>query len=197
MKNLLILLLITAAVVGCTKDASHNPENTEVSTENKVARSSPNAFEQYDPSTAEGAVALQRKMSCSLTDREAVTFVWYGKGYSRVPGERDRHIFNLEGMNVRQCHTLNDPIRGEGYRHVSRELMLYLDPITNEILDKFENPWSGESNEVIHVANDPVNSRPTFGRDKNGEIMPIKYRKINSRGIDSFTFVCRNVYRKS
>ena len=186
MKNLLILFLIAAAVVGCTKDASHNPEKTEVSTESMVARSSTDAFEQYDPSTAEGAIALQRKMSCSLIDSEAVTFVWYGKGYSRVPGERDRHIFNLEGMNVRQCHTLNDPIRGEGYRHVSRELMLYLDPITNEVLDKFENPWSGESNEVIHVANDPVNSRPSFGRAENGEIMPFKYRKINDAYLISY-----------
>ncbi|NJO12228.1 MAG: DUF1838 family protein, partial [Gammaproteobacteria bacterium] len=38
-----------------------------------------------------------------------------------MPGERDRLLFKVEGMNVRQCGTVEDPQRGQGYRLVSRE----------------------------------------------------------------------------
>jgi hypothetical protein len=105
-----------------------------------------------------------------------VTYTWSGRAWARVPGERDKHVFNLEGMNVRQCVTIEDDKRGQGFRLVSREIMLYLDPKTNEVLRTWENPWTGASNEVIHVANDPVNGRPTFGRDKEGNpsVRPLK-----------------------
>ena len=39
---------------------------------------------------------------------------------------------------------------------------LYLDPQTNEILRTWENPWTGKTNQVLHVANDPVNQRPFY-----------------------------------
>jgi hypothetical protein len=48
--------------------------------------------------------------------------------------------------------------------------MLYLDPETNEILRSWTNPWTGEEVEVMHVSNDPVNSRgPRFARDEEGK----------------------------
>lgn len=136
--------------------------------------------EVIDTSTAEGYVAVQRKISCSTRDAHPVTYWWSGRVYSRMPGERDRHLFNVEGMNIRQCGTVSDEERGEGYRFVSREIMLYLDPETNEILREWENPWSGETVEVIHVANDPVNARaPTFGLDENGQVQELRLREIN------------------
>ena len=47
--------------------------------------------------------------------------------------------------------------------------MFYLDPVTDEVLRNWENPWTGETNEVIHVANDPVNMRrPFFPYDADG-----------------------------
>ena len=105
-------------------------------------------------------------------------YTWSGRAYARVPGERDKHVFNLEGMNVRQCiYGIEDEKRGKGYRLVSREIMLYLDPKTNQVLRTWENPWTGAGNEVIHVANDPVNGRPNFGRDKlrdNSSVRPFK-----------------------
>jgi len=125
---------------------------------------------QIDPNTGEGAIQLNRKLHCSLNDGEEVTYRWFGRAYARVPGVRDKHIFNLEGMNVRQCVTVTDPKRGKGYKMVSREIMLYLDPKTNEILRSWENPWTGDTNEIIHVANDPVNSRePSFPIGKDGK----------------------------
>jgi hypothetical protein len=64
---------------------------------------------------------------------------------------------------VRQCVTVTDPARGQGFRMVSREILFYKDPTTGEIIDEWKNPWSGETVKVLHIANDPVNMRaPVF-----------------------------------
>jgi len=137
--------------------------------------------ELIDPNSPEGYVKLNRKVQCSLNDGEETVFRWTGRLYSKVFGEPDRHLFNVEGMNVRACVTVKDPKMGDGYRMVSREIMLYLDPETNEILDTWENPWTGQTNEVIHVHNDPVNSRgASFGYNRDGS--PKKFEHINING---------------
>lgn len=135
--------------------------------------------DRIDMSTPDGYVQANRKITCSTMDGKAVTYTWAGRVYARVPGERDRHLFNVEGMNIRQCGTVTDDVRGTGYRMVSREIMLYLDPETNEVLREWENPWTGETVEVIHVANDPVNGRPSFGRDAEGNPSIRPLRVIN------------------
>ncbi len=134
-----------------------------------------------DPNSAEGFVALNRKVQCSLEDASPQVFEWSGNGYARVPGEPDRKLFGLLGMNIRQCVTIEDPDRGTGYRLVSREIMLYLDPTTGEIMRIFDNPWTGAQNQVIHVANDPVNGRPTFGLDADGNERSFAYRDVNGQ----------------
>lgn len=137
------------------------------------------AADKIDPISPDGFVQTSRKVHCSLNDSEPQVFTWQGRAYARVPGEKDINVFNLDGMNIRQCVTVKDEKRGTGYRMVSREIMLYLDPKTNEVLRKFENPWTGASNEVIHVANDPVNGRPTFGRDAEGKPSTYPLKEIN------------------
>jgi Protein of unknown function (DUF1838) len=123
-----------------------------------------------DPQKPEDALLLNRKMSCSLEDGLPVIHWWKGSMMSRVPGERDRLLFNVQGMNIRQCGSVSDPKRGPGFRSVSREVMLYLDPQTNEVLRRWKNPWTGEEVEVIHVANDPVNMRaPTYAFGADGK----------------------------
>ena len=125
---------------------------------------------RLDPDNPDDVIKIQRKWNCSLIDGEPVIYWWYGTMYSRVPDERDRVLFNVQGMNVRTCGTVRDDVRGTGYRSVSREVMFYLDPETDEILRTWENPWTGKVNTVIHVANDPVNMRrPVFPYDENGE----------------------------
>ena len=64
-----------------------------------------------DLDTPEGQVAANRKIQCSTVDEKPVVYTWQGRAYSRVPGERDRHLFNLDGMNIRQCVTVEDPVR--------------------------------------------------------------------------------------
>lgn len=123
---------------------------------------------KLDLSTAEGANLAMRKIQCSSKDAEPALYWWQGETLSRVPGEPDRRLFRVEGMNVRQCVTIEDPQRGKGWRLVSRELLLYLDPKTGELLKTWQNPWTGKTVQVIHTANDPVNQRPSFTTGRDG-----------------------------
>ncbi|MCS6946533.1 MAG: DUF1838 domain-containing protein [Steroidobacteraceae bacterium] len=123
-----------------------------------------------DPQKPEEALLLTRKMLCSLEDGKPVIHWWRGSMLSRVPGERDRVLFNVQGMNIRQCGSVDDSQRGPGFRSVSREVMLYLDPSNDQVLRTWRNPWTGEEVEVVHVANDPVNMRtPLYARDADGK----------------------------
>lgn len=133
--------------------------------------------------TRTGAEALQwsARMTCGTTEANVVRYgFWEGRLYSRVPGERDRHLFDVMGVNTRTCARLTDPVRGEGFRSVSREVMFYLDPATGEVIDRWKNPWTGEEVEVVQVANDPVNMRePTFALRKDGTPLTVKLRQYD------------------
>lgn len=119
-------------------------------------------------SPTDDQIAVFRKIQCSTADLEPVVYHWSGRVWSRVPGEPDRHLWNVEGMNIRQCVSVTDPARGQGVRMVSRELMFYLDPESGAVLDRWTNPWTGKTNRVFHVANDPVNQRPVFPKAADG-----------------------------
>lgn len=103
-------------------------------------------------------LAAMRKIQCSLKDGEAVTWYWNGYAYSRVPGEPDRTLFAVEGMNIRQCGPLGGATDGS-FKMVTREVLLYKDPKTGAVLRTWDNPWTGKQVKVVHVTNDPVNQR--------------------------------------
>ena len=123
---------------------------------------------QLDPGDAGDALTLNRKVMCSTEEGKAITYWWHGEAYSRRMGERDKLLFNVEGMNVRACSSVDDDEKGAGFKLVSREILLYKDPVTDEVLATWENPWTGETVDVLHVANDPVNfTMYETGRDGN------------------------------
>ena len=109
------------------------------------------ALDLDDPADA---LSAMRKIQCSLVDGEPAVYFFEGNVFSRVPGERDRFLFSYEAFNVRTCVATDDG----GFRLVSREALFYEDPQTGEILRTWDNPWTGEAVEVLHVANDPVNN---------------------------------------
>lgn len=113
---------------------------------------------KLDLATPEGVLQANRKIQCSTKDNVPVTYWWVGDMHSRVPGERDRLLFKVEGMNVRQCVAIDDPAKGKGFKLVTRELLLYRDPATGQLARTWKNPWTGEELPVIQTANDPVNS---------------------------------------
>lgn len=126
------------------------------------------ATDRIDLSTPEGALQANRKIHCSLKDNQPIFYTWEGEVFSQRMGEPDRKLFKVSGMNVRQCVSIDGGKRGTGYRLVSREVMLYLDPKTGEPLDSWHNPITNRDVSVMHVQNDPVNGRPTFPYAKDG-----------------------------
>ena len=135
-----------------------------------LASSSAFAAKPLDLATPEGGIEAFRKVQCSTVDKQPVVYYWVGETFSRVPGEPDKRLFRFEGMNVRQCVTVVDPVRGAGFRQVSREVLFYQDPVTGQILDEWKNPWTGETVKVLHIANDPVNFRaPVFPKGADGK----------------------------
>jgi hypothetical protein len=129
----------------------------------------------------EAAIEWGAKATCGTTEQGVTRYgMWEGRLYSRAPAERDRLIFAVIGINTRQCARVTDPQRGIGFRSVSREIMVYLDPATGEIIDQWKNPWTGETVDVIHVANDPVNMRaPMHALRVDGTPHRISFRRYD------------------
>ena len=123
-----------------------------------------------DITTSEGIAKVERKIQCSLEDDEHTIFWWHGKAYGRRMGMSDKLLFLVEGMNIRNCATVYDKDGNYGWRIISREILLYKDKKTGEVLREWKNPYTNEIVEVMHVANDPVNQRPMYGFDRNGNV---------------------------
>ena len=116
--------------------------------------------------TPDAQVRAMRRIQCSEVDGQPAIYYWHGYAYSRVSGEPDRVLFRVEGMNIRACGPLANAKGPADFRLVSREILLYEDPVTGEVLREWRNPWTGKTVKVIHVANDPVNNNfGVVGRD--------------------------------
>lgn len=151
-----------------------------------VMISTPAIARRLDPANAEDALKIRQKSICTLEQGKPIIHWWKGSMFARVEGEKDRKLFGLQGMNIRQCVNLRDPKRGPGFRSVSREIMIHLDPETGQVADRWKNPWTGEDLEVIHVANDPVNMRaPIYARQADGTPLKVDFTVMNNRAFRS------------
>ena len=151
-----------------------------------VTTAAPAIARDLDPATPADAVEIVKRTQCGPADGEAATYRWHGRVYARRQGEPDKLIFRVEGMNIRQCGTVTDPQRGTGFRQVSREIMLYLDPDTGAILRRWDNPFTGQTVDVFHVANDPVNGRPNFPVGADGKPYQVNLDRIGEKAFLAF-----------
>ncbi|GAB5459895.1 MAG: hypothetical protein Hens3KO_29250 [Henriciella sp.] len=79
---------------------------------------------------------------------------WYaGRVIGVRDGEKDTHLMDFEGFSVARMLPREDG----SYRKVLREVGFYLDKDTGEIMETYENPYTGETNKVVPIANDPFN----------------------------------------
>jgi Protein of unknown function (DUF1838) len=140
---------------------------------------------KLDLSKPEDVVTANRKLHSSTTDGKPVIYDFWGKTYSRVPGERDRLLFTWHAMNIRASKSVVDEKGQKGYRMVSREVVFYQDPATGEVLRKWKNPWTGKEVEVLHVANDPVNQAPMFPMSARG---PATWAGVSKNGQGTLAF---------
>jgi hypothetical protein len=134
---------------------------------------------RLDLTKPEDAVKAFRKLQASLVDGKPAIFWFQGNVYSRVAGEPDKHLVSYQAFNIRATHAAPDVGRGYGFRLVSKELLLYMDPGTGEVLRTWKNPWTNKDVEVVHVANDPVNQRPMYAQSDRG---PFKFTGTVKQG---------------
>ncbi len=76
-----------------------------------------------------------------------------GQVMAVVDGEKIRVLCGFEGFAVSRLI----PTEDGNYRRLNRETIIYTDPRTGEVIDKWTNPWTGEVVNVVHVDNDPFN----------------------------------------
>jgi hypothetical protein len=91
------------------------------------------------------------KLQADLSGADALSG-FPGKVWGWVPGKGNTLLFNTYGIGCSHIEEAED-----GYRFYHRELLYYTDPKTNEVLDTWENPYTGKTVEVRHILNDPVN----------------------------------------
>lgn len=130
----------------------------------------PTHARMLDLKKPEDIIRAEIRLGCSPNpDKPRISWM-SGKVTARRAGEQDKHIFNVQAMNTRACQTFEDAARGPGYRSVTREIMIYLDPVTNEPLETWRNPWTGETVDVVTMFNDPVNmAEPKYAIGKDGQ----------------------------
>ena len=80
---------------------------------------------------------------------------WHTTVFLVEPGKRAVAIMRLDGFNVGRAVKNADG----SYQWLAREVAYYRDLKTGKILDKWENPITGKTNDVLQVVNDPVNQR--------------------------------------
>lgn len=144
-------LLAAAGLAAATMFASHGAQ-----------------AQTLNPDNPQDALEISKRIQCGTADGAEAVYHWSGNIYGRSPGQPDKLLFRGEGMNIRRCVSVEDPERGTGWRLISREIMLMLDPETGEVVDQWENPYTGETVEVMQIHNDPVNQRPSFAVSASG-----------------------------
>lgn len=167
-KALLSLSIILSACNDPTLDQSSSATAGQSLDSNAVDKSDRDrTLVPLDLRSAKDNLYAWRKTRASLNPQEDVIFYWQGYIYnlqdkdpSRFPSggynlDFETPLFKFEGFNV--ARFAEDG--GGGYYMLSREVSVYEDPNTGEILNCWENPLlpGKPSQSVMHVANDPVN----------------------------------------
>jgi hypothetical protein len=125
---------------------------------------------QLDLARPEDVIRAEIRLDCSPDPAKPRLRWMTGQILARRQGEPDQRILDVQALNTSACQVFEDPKRGPGYRSVTREIMFYLDPATGRIIDTWKNPLTGETVDVIHMFNDPVNmAKPRFAYGEDGK----------------------------
>ncbi|MFK7958282.1 MAG: DUF1838 family protein [Lysobacterales bacterium] len=76
-----------------------------------------------------------------------------GKVFGVRPNEPVRELFIMEGFSVVRTKKLEDG----SIRRLLREVVFYRDVESGQILETWDNPYTGETVRVVPIANDPYN----------------------------------------
>ena len=107
-----------------------------------------------DLASQQGSTEALVKMRCSLDPAEHVLLWWEGTLFAQEPEKKAYPLMGFEGYNICRSEKLADGT----WRLVTRELTFYRDLATGKIIEQWDNPINGQTVDVVHVANDPVNT---------------------------------------
>ncbi len=109
-----------------------------------------------DLATPAGNVNAWARINGSI-DPAVTSYSWYsGRVTGRRPGEAARDLMRIIGMGAVRMLPLPD---GSGYQMLRKELGFFLDINSGEVLDRWRNPYTDETVEVVHLANPAINAR--------------------------------------
>ncbi|WP_338769582.1 DUF1838 domain-containing protein [Bernardetia sp. ABR2-2B] len=182
--SLFIILITTISFFSCqTKksEISQNSESDRIKNSLKD-KSDDEIVLDSDPTTEinlkdnkqnfEAFMKIRSSIEGLQTSNQAEESIYYWEGsiYSFISGERSKKLMGMKGFSVSRW------IKTDSSRQLmTREVALYTDPKTGEILEKMKNPLLDEKNdsvEVIHVWNNPVNQRFPFNIKENYDQKP-------------------------
>lgn len=134
----------------------------------------------YNLEDARDNMDAYMKVRGSLSPTDEVVFYAKGAIYAYDPEKPWKHLFNFEMYNIARSEKLPGD---SGWRLITREMLVYQDPKTNEIISSWKNPWTGEEVEVMHVWNDPVNQQFKYGSFK------VPYQRMGNDRLGMFNDV--------
>jgi Protein of unknown function (DUF1838) len=115
------------------------------------------AFSQkLDLGKSEDMLTAYVKVRGSLDPKEETVVYDEGTIFAVIPNQPIRAIMKFQMYNIARFEK-ND----SGYTLITREMLAYEDIKTGAILSRWFNPLIKDSVDVLHVWNDPVNSRNT------------------------------------
>ena len=141
MKNRMLSLCIFLFLLSCQKVEENSTQN-----ESAVQ------LNLDDP--ADNLLAFM-KVRGSLDENEEVIFYASGRMYGQVEGERDQPLMDFEMFNIAKTVKTGD----HSYDLLTREAGIYKSIETGEPLESWDNPYTGEAVDVLHLWNDPVNQK--------------------------------------
>jgi hypothetical protein len=152
-----------------------------------------------DLSTGKGNMLLRVRMAADLDE----TKIKFGGVSGIVTAVREkeklRDLFGFEVIGVARAEKQPDG----SYRSYHREVVLYTDLATGEVLDEYVNPFTEERVRVVHVVNDPWNEHfeeferrpPTYGGLNQVEDGPRKPLLMNWRDVgNGMIMAMRNIH---
>lgn len=119
-----------------------------------LAALAPTAAGAYDFSSAQNSVDAFVRMRGNTDGTDSIAD-WHVTMFIVEPGKRAMPVMRLDGFNVGRAIKQADG----SYQWLSREVAYYRDLKTGKIIDKWENPLTGKTNDVLQVINDPVNGK--------------------------------------
>lgn len=99
------------------------------------------------------------------TDMKSTKYGWaQGIVQGIRPGEANRDLVGFTMLSTARLIPLENPADGPGYRKILREIGLYTDLKSGEIIEEWRNPYLDETVRVVPIANDPFNHTITSYR---------------------------------